>query len=780
MTACQTAVTNELEAKAVLKETEAALDKAMKESEALESSQELDEDEEKEEGQVSDVSDADEPPEKTKTRMEAEGSSRVLMPGVEVPSAPPAEKKEKRKEVYTEEKQHPAVLFLKKHGVAVGTVLLFAAASVVFLQSSTGKTLLASAGGFFSKLSYHLGQLWHYIIPSSHAGEEGFLQTIWLLLMSVVMVPLVLKGIPGGTPILGFLIAGALVGPHALGIVKNMEGVHMLGELGVVFLLFNIGLELSLERLRSMAKLVFGLGTAQVLVTILAVAMIAVSQTGVSGSAAIVVGCALALSSTAVAMQVLQDRGENGSRHGRATFSVLLLQDLAVVVVLIMIPLLAPKNGAMAGGIHHILKILGTAAVKAAVCITGIIVGGRVLLRPIYRSIAGFENKEIFAALTLLVVLGASKLTEVSGLSLALGAFLAGLLLAETEYVLQVESDIAPYEGLLMGLFFMTVGMEISVGPLFAQWKSVLTSLTILLAGKVAIMAAVGPCFGLSRVTAIRSGLLLAAGGEFAFVTLGEAEVQGILPSPIVNQIYLVVALSMALLPYLAILGGKLGQLFEKSDMRAMQPRGEETGSQKGHVIIAGFGRVGSLIAGLLSERLIPYVALDVHSDRVQNGKALDLPVYFGDAGSQAVLQSVGAQNAACIVVALDSPGANYRCVWAASRHFPHVPIYVRARDVDHARNLAKAGASVVVPETLEPSLQLAASVLSQTEVSTEEVGVIIDSYRRTHFAELASLARETGYSMGYGFSQMEDGIMEEDDDLDTAALGTAAAPEGA
>ncbi|CAD7705351.1 unnamed protein product, partial [Ostreobium quekettii] len=618
MTACQTAVTNELEAKAVLKETEAALDKAMKESEALESSQELDEDEEKEEGQVSDVSDADEPPEKTKTRMEAEGSSRVLMPGVEVPSAPPAEKKEKRKEVYTEEKQHPAVLFLKKHGVAVGTVLLFAAASVVFLQSSTGKTLLASAGGFFSKLSYHLGQLWHYIIPSSHAGEEGFLQTIWLLLMSVVMVPLVLKGIPGGTPILGFLIAGALVGPHALGIVKNMEGVHMLGELGVVFLLFNIGLELSLERLRSMAKLVFGLGTAQVLVTILAVAMIAVSQTGVSGSAAIVVGCALALSSTAVAMQVLQDRGENGSRHGRATFSVLLLQDLAVVVVLIMIPLLAPKNGAMAGGIHHILKILGTAAVKAAVCITGIIVGGRVLLRPIYRSIAGFENKEIFAALTLLVVLGASKLTEVSGLSLALGAFLAGLLLAETEYVLQVESDIAPYEGLLMGLFFMTVGMEISVGPLFAQWKSVLTSLTILLAGKVAIMAAVGPCFGLSRVTAIRSGLLLAAGGEFAFVTLGEAEVQGILPSPIVNQIYLVVALSMALLPYLAILGGKLGQLFEKSDMRAMQPRGEETGSQKGHVIIAGFGRVGSLIAGLLSERLIPYVALDVHSDRVQ------------------------------------------------------------------------------------------------------------------------------------------------------------------
>lgn len=383
----------------------------------------------------------------------------------------------------------------------------------------------------------------------------------------------------------------------------------------------------------------------------------------------------------------------------------------------------------------------------------GIIAGGRVLLRPIYNMVAQLENKELFAALTLLVVLGTSQITQLAGLSLALGAFLAGLLLAETEYVVQVESDIEPYKGLLMGLFFMTVGMEISVGLMISGWRSIAIQLLALVGGKVALMVLIGPIFGLTRLTALRSALLLAPGGEFAFVAFGEAASVNLLPTALVTQLYLVVSLSMAILPYLAIAGSKIGKVFEKADMKAMQPSEDETSHLTDHIIIAGFGRVGQLIAQLLSERLIPFVALDVQSQRVQYGKTLDLPVYFGDAGSQQVLHSIGAARASCVVAVLDSPGSNYRCVWTMKRHFPHVKTYVRAFDMDHARNLERAGAAVVVPETLEPSLQLAASVLQQVRIPEDEIGSILDEFRRDHFAELVSLSKESGFSLGYGFS---------------------------
>lgn len=305
-----------------------------------------------------------------------------------------------------------------------------------------------------------------------------------------------------------------------------------------------------------------------------------------------------------------------------------------------------------------------------------------------------------------------------------------------------------------MGLFFMTVGMEISVGLLAAKWQSIFIGMATLLVGKVAILAIVGPLFGLSQLTSIRAGMLLAAGGEFAFVAFGEAVAEGVLPAAIVNEMYPMVALSMALIPYMAILGAKLGQIFEKSDMKALQPSDKETGGLKGHVIIAGFGRVGNLIAQLLSKRMIPFVALDVRVDAVQVGKAQDLPVYFGDAGSSKVLHSVGAENAACAVVVLDSPGANYRCVWSMKHHFPHIKTYVRAYDVDHARNLEKAGATAVVPETLEPSLQIAASVLAQVNTPSDEIAGIIEAFREDHMAELQQLSEQFGYSLGYGYQR--------------------------
>ncbi|XP_042440554.1 K(+) efflux antiporter 2, chloroplastic-like [Zingiber officinale] len=594
------------------------------------------------------------------------------------------------------------------------------------------------------------------LLPQQEINEEeaSLFDMLWLLLASVIFVPAFQK-IPGGSPVLGYLAAGILIGPYGFSIIKNVHGTKAIAEFGVVFLLFNIGLELSVERLSSMKKYVFGLGSSQVLVTAVAVGLVAHLVSRQLGPAAIVIGNGLALSSTAVVLQVLQERGESTSRHGRATFSVLLFQDLAVVVLLILIPLISPNSSKGGVGFQAIAEALGLAAVKAIVAITAIIAGGRLLLRPIYKQIAENQNAEIFSANTLLVILGTSLLTARAGLSMALGAFLAGLLLAETEFSLQVESDIAPYRGLLLGLFFMTVGMSIDPKLLLANFPVIMGALSLLIAGKTLVVALVGRLFGISTISAIRVGLLLAPGGEFAFVAFGEAVNQGILSSQLSSLLFLVVGISMALTPWLAAGGQLLASRFEQHDVRSLLPVESETDDLQDHIIICGFGRVGQIIAQLLSERLIPFVALDVRSDRVAAGRALDLPVYFGDAGSREVLHKVGAERACAAAIALDTPGANYRTVWALSKYFPNVKTFVRAHDVDHGINLEKAGASAVVPEILEPSLQLAAAVLAEAKLPTSEIAATINEFRSRHLSELTELCQASGSSLGYGFSRV-------------------------
>ncbi|XP_051132603.1 K(+) efflux antiporter 2, chloroplastic-like [Andrographis paniculata] len=593
-------------------------------------------------------------------------------------------------------------------------------------------------------------------LPHQEINEEeaSLFDMLWLLLASVVFVPIFQK-IPGGSPVLGYLAAGILIGPYGLSIIRNVHATKAIAEFGVVFLLFNIGLELSVERLSSMKKYVFGLGTTQVLVTAVAVGLVARYVSGQLGPAAIVIGNGLALSSTAVVLQVLQERGESTSRHGRATFSVLLFQDLAVVVLLILIPLISPSSSKGGVGFQAIAEALGLAAVKAVIAISAIIAGGRLLLRPIYKQIAENQNAEIFSANTLLVILGTSLLTARAGLSMALGAFLAGLLLAETEFSLQVESDIAPYRGLLLGLFFMTVGMSIDPKLLVSNFKAITGTLGLLIVGKTMLVAIIGKLFGLSLVSAVRVGLLLAPGGEFAFVAFGEAVNQGIMSPHLSSLLFLVVGISMALTPWLAAGGQFIASHFELHDVRSLLPVESETDDLQDHIIICGFGRVGQIIAQLLSERLIPFVALDVRSDRVAMGRALDLPVYFGDAGSREVLHKVGAERACAAAVTLDSPGANYRTVWALSKYFPNIKTFVRAHDVDHGLNLEKAGATAVVPETLEPSLQLAAAVLAQAKLAAPEIAATINDFRSRHLSELRELSETSGSSLGYGFSQV-------------------------
>ncbi|XP_009347856.2 K(+) efflux antiporter 2, chloroplastic [Pyrus x bretschneideri] len=594
------------------------------------------------------------------------------------------------------------------------------------------------------------------MIPHQEVNEEeaSLFDMLWLLLASVIFVP-VFQRIPGGSPVLGYLAAGILIGPYGLSIIRHVHGTKAIAEFGVVFLLFNIGLELSVERLSSMKKYVFGLGSAQVLVTAVVIGVVAHYVCGLPGPAAIVIGNGLALSSTAVVLQVLQERGESTSRHGRATFSVLLFQDLAVVVLLILIPLISPNSSKGGIGFQAIAEALGLAAVKAAVAITAIIAGGRLLLRPIYRQIAENQNAEIFSANTLLVILGTSLLTARAGLSMALGAFLAGLLLAETEFSLQVESDIAPYRGLLLGLFFMTVGMSIDPKLLLSNFPVIAGSLGLLIGGKSLLVGLIGKLFGVSIISAIRVGLLLAPGGEFAFVAFGEAVNQGIMTPQLSSLLFLVVGISMAITPWLAAGGQLIASRFEVHDVRSLLPVESETDDLQGHIILCGFGRVGQIIAQLLSESLIPFVALDVRSDRVAVGRSLDLPVYFGDAGSREVLHKVGAERACAAAITLDSPGANYRTVWALSKYFPNVKTFVRAHDVDHGLNLEKAGATAVVPETLEPSLQLAAAVLAQAKLPMSEIASTINAYRSRHLAELTELCETSGSSLGYGFSRM-------------------------
>ncbi|KAL0018096.1 hypothetical protein WJX77_002629 [Trebouxia sp. C0004] len=782
MRSAETGVREEMEAAAVVKETESALSKALAELTFLETSYEEKDFESKaekvkakekaqKEAEIA-VRDALAAVNKTVQSPEAEGGMAPTAPGVvELKAEKQRADQEaglkpkpasKTRTTIDEEAKDAATGFQgwlsRNKPIAAFAVVAFVALCVqssgAYDVQTAAMTLLSPILTPILKVPVLLRSLVNKLpLPEIPHGTEGLIETIWLLMTSVVAVPAICK-LPGGSPVLGFLAGGALIGPHALGIIQDVEGVRHLAELGVVFLLFNIGLELSLERLRSMQKYVFGMGTAQVVATLVAVAGTAMALANVSGPGAVILGGGLALSSTAVAMQ-----------------------DLAVVVLLMLIPLLAPSdNGAL--GLSKIAKALGLAAVKAVVAIVTIIAGGRTLLRPLYRRIAALENTEIFAATTLLVVLGTSVMTQIAGLSLALGAFLAGLLVAETEFALQVESDIAPYKGLLMGLFFMTVGMEISVGLFFAEWKTVVSGIILLIGGKVGVMAAVGKGFGLSLLQSVRAGLLLAAGGEFAFVTFGEAVSHKILPQALVSKLFLIVSLSMALTPFLAEFGQRLGKMFEKSDVKALQPNEGEVEELRGHVVIAGFGRVGQIIAQLLSERLIPFVALDVRSDRVQAGKELDLPVYFGDAGSAAVLHSIGAHRASCAVVTLDSPGANYRTVWALHKSFPDVKVYVRAHDVTHGINLEKAGATAVVPETLEPSLQLASAVLSQLNMPQDEVAHAIQAFRRNHVSELQVLCRNSGSTLGYGFATLmedaDDSSSEEDEPLRPMSLTEA------
>lgn len=576
------------------------------------------------------------------------------------------------------------------------------------------------------------------------AHETGGLEAALALLVSaVVFVPLAVRLKIGS--ILGYLGAGALIGPWGLGLIEDVESVRHLAEFGVVFLLFIIGIEMKPSRLWLMRRQVFGLGGLQVALTggCLAAVLLFVPflKDSLPISQAILVGLGLSLSSTAMGLQILAERRELSAAHGRTAFAVLLLQDLMVPMLLAAVPLLATS-------VDEVGSDLVIAAAEAFGMIAAALVLGRLMLRRVLRVVALARSAEIFTAVALLIVLGMAWVSEHAGLSQALGAFLAGLLLADSEYRHQIEGDIQPFRGLLLGLFFIGVGMSIDLSLLKTDWLAIMLCVLGLVSIKAILLVPLSRLFGQSWRDSCKAAVLLSQGGEFAFVLFGIAAAQGVIPYSVSSLLLLSVSLSMACTPLLVILTDLgLKRFFPQTAPSHTdappRPRGDQA-----HVIIAGFGRVGRTIATVLRAAGKPYLAFDQDLERVVHARSAGFEVFYGDASRPEVLRAGHAEHAALLVVTLDDPSATTRLIARIHQQFPDLPIHARARDLTHSLALQNSGAAHTVPETLEASLVLADSVLSRLGVSAGDIGTVVSSLRDDGYATLRKLGL-TGAKLG-------------------------------
>lgn len=534
-------------------------------------------------------------------------------------------------------------------------------------------------------------------------------------------------------PILGFLLAGVILGPFGLGrlihvapwldyvTVDNPEEIAQLAEFGVVFLLFMIGLELSWERLRLMRRLVFGLGAAQVIGCSIALGLgaMALGQEPVS---ALAIGAALTLSSTAIAVPVLAERRRLHSEGGRTTFSVLLFQDLAVAPILITLTILGRGDGTF------VLKDL-LALAPAAVGLGAIVLVGRLALRPMLKSVAKAKSEEMFMAACLLVIIGAGMVSALSGLSMALGAFVAGVLLAETEYRHEVEVKIEPFKGLLLSLFFVSLGIRLDLSLLVADPVLILGVAAGLLAIKAGMVFGLGLLMRLGVKASAEAALILAAGGEFAFVILDNAMGAGVVPRDIGQAVLVSATLTMFLIPALAALGARLGRRVAAPTSEAPEPaRGgpDRVGPEPaGQVLVVGYGRVGKLVCDMLNRHDLSWIAIDRDARLVEQGRRDGGRIYYGDASRLELLERCGLATARAVVVTMDAPEAAEAVVAAVRGARPDVAIVVRARDARHAARLYELGATDAVPETIEASLQLSEAVLVDIGVP---MGLVIAS----------------------------------------------------
>ncbi len=541
------------------------------------------------------------------------------------------------------------------------------------------------------------------------------------------------------SPVLGYLLAGVALGPFGLGrlaertpwldalALTNVEAIDRLAAFGVVVLLFTIGLELSFERLKRMRRLVFEFGLAQVVVSALALGGLAYAL-GRSPAAALTIGAALSLSSTAIAIPVLAEEKRLGSAVGRFSFAVLLFQDLAVAPLLVLTAMLA------AGRVESLAASLALTLAPAALALAAVIVVGRLVLRPLFHSVATTRSPEFFMAACLLVVLGAALTAAASGLSMALGAFVAGLLLAETEYRREIEVTIEPFKGLLLGLFFVSVGAGLDLSVLAARPAGVLELTAAFVVVKALALFVLARLFGAPNRVAAEVALLLGPGGEFAFVMIAAAVAGKVVAGADGRMLLVAVALSMLAIPPL----GRIGAALARRPARALAPEAlvSPPEDESRRVIIVGYGRVGALIGDMLDVHAIPFIAVDADPSLIALERRAGKPVYFGDASREEFLRRCGVETARALVVTMDAPSANEAVVASARRLRPDITLIARARDAAHARTLYQLGVTDAVPETIEASLQLSEAVLVDIGVP---MGLVIASIheKRDEYREL-------------------------------------------
>ncbi len=570
-------------------------------------------------------------------------------------------------------------------------------------------------------------------------GIANYKEFLVVLVAAGLVVPLMVR--IGISSILGFLLVGFLLSPDVLGEISGTfpvlnafdlahgEGITWLGELGVVFLLFLIGLELSPERLLTMKRLVFGLGGLQVVVTTL-IFTLAASSFGFSWAQSIVIGMALSLSSTAIVIQLFSDERRLGSQSGRTSFAILLFQDLAVIPILITVNIVGRESSG------PVLESVAVALAQAGLAIVLIIGVGRFALRPILRLVAGTHSSDLFMAAVLLIAVGTGVLANFAGLSMALGAFIAGLTLAETEYRKAIESIIEPFKGLLLGTFFMVVGLGIDLDGFIASPLQILAVAVTLVLVKSAIIYGLARLMKVNHAAALESSLLLGPGGEFAFVILSSAAALAIIDQALFSHMLLIVTITMAAIPLLSMLSK---QLIKRSKrIPSMLPEGlaAPPADDQPRVIIAGFGRVGHLIGSMLDEHRIAYIAVDSDATVVTREHKAGYPIYYGDASNPEFLKKCGLSNAPAIAVTMDNAVCVDDVVKTARGERADLKIIARARDERHAMQLYADGATEAVPETIESSLQLGEALLVEAGVP---MGLAIASVheRRDAFRKL-------------------------------------------
>lgn len=573
-----------------------------------------------------------------------------------------------------------------------------------------------------------------------------------VLATAAIAVPLLQKA--KINPVLGYLLCGVTLGPQGLGgliqqwpalfwiTVDDPARLATLAELGITFLLFIIGLELAPQRLWTMRRLVFGLGSLQVIVCAVALGLLA-HAAGQTAAAATVIGFSLALSSTAIVIELLAAQNRLSLSTGRASFAILLLQDLAVIPLLLLVPILAP------GDHGSILQGLATAFAQAVFAIGLVGIVGYAVLRPLFRLVASNGGSDLFVAAVLLVAVGSGVLTASAGASMALGAFVAGLMLAETEYRKAIEATIEPIKGLLLGVFFFSVGASLDVSVVATQPLLIAAGVAGLVLIKGVIIAALTRGFGFSWPVAARTGAILGPGGEFALIVLGLATTAGLVEAKTGAQLLAMTSLSMALIPVLDAIAQRL---FAIPSARPADPALLATpGDEKPVAIVVGYGRVGALVSSMLDVHSVPHLVTEKRPDLVSDARSSGQPVYFGDATTPQFLERCGLADAKAVIITIHDWKATDEIVAAVRAARPDVTIVARARDADHARHLYEIGVTDAVPETIEASLQLSEAALVDLGIPTGPVIASIHDKRDEFRHALQAAAKQAGRSGSKG-----------------------------